>query len=701
MSQLTSPWLEGAYGWSFGEDNWNSGMDQNLLKFSFLFDRNVDSIVASLPAAVNGQAHYNTTDNRLYFAVGTTYFSAPVPKWFVVIVRDTGQTHQFNGTSLVQIDTPVQLDSRLDAVELSISAHINDTIDAHLASAIGFTPTVDIAATTVQNAIVEVRADAVAYTDNFKTDLANTADALKGSSLVGFFPDGTGAIGRIAQTKLREIKSLQDFGAVGDGVANDTTAWNNWTAHTGGKVILPGSYLVSGIVKKYEVPTFVNSNVNSTNHAAGFQALEKVQLSAPEGDSNSAFGYRALANNTLGYRNVAVGREALFSQTGNLTTGNSNTAVGYQSMFSNTLGKDNVALGYLSMFFNTEGGGNVAVGYRALYNNIGVADTTGQFNVAIGYETLLENTQGNSNTSVGWRSMFSNTTGTRNTAHGQEALRNNVNGTNNTAVGYQALNSCVNGTDNVAIGYAALSTSTPTARNVAIGRDALLVNTSGNDGVAVGYQALTANTGGASNIGVGYRALSRNTTGASNTAVGFQSLEFTQAGGSNLAFTNCSGLGKDTRISGDNQVQLGDSLTTTYVYGTVQNRSDLRDKADITDTDLGIDFILGLRPVHGRWDMREDYHVRNEDGTLTVFERDGSKKRNRLHQWFIAQEVSELCQSLGVEFGGLQHHARNGGEDVYSLGYDEFIPPVVKAVQQCWMRLSDLESRIAVIESKP
>lgn len=121
MTQQTSPWLEGAYGWSFGEGGWNTGMDQNLLKFSFMFDRNIDSIVASLPAAINGQAHYLTTDNRLYFAVGTTYFSTPVPKWFTVTVRGTGATWQFNGTSLVQIDSPQQLDSRIDAVELTVS----------------------------------------------------------------------------------------------------------------------------------------------------------------------------------------------------------------------------------------------------------------------------------------------------------------------------------------------------------------------------------------------------------------------------------------------------------------------------------------------------------------------------------------------------------------------------------------------------
>lgn len=122
MAQQLSPWLEGAYGWNFGEGGWNSGMDSNLLKFSFMFDRNVDSIVTSLPPAINGQAHYLTTDNRLYFAVGTTYFSTLVPKWFTIYVRTTGQTHQFDGTSLVQTYTPAQLESRLNAVELTVAS---------------------------------------------------------------------------------------------------------------------------------------------------------------------------------------------------------------------------------------------------------------------------------------------------------------------------------------------------------------------------------------------------------------------------------------------------------------------------------------------------------------------------------------------------------------------------------------------------
>lgn len=121
MTQKISPFLEGKYGWEYGESGWNSGMDENLLKFSFLFDGNIDSIVSSLPAASNGKAVFLTTDNRLYFAVGTTWYSTPVPKWFQLTDRLTGKIFQFNGTSLVEVETSAELGTRVDAIELTVS----------------------------------------------------------------------------------------------------------------------------------------------------------------------------------------------------------------------------------------------------------------------------------------------------------------------------------------------------------------------------------------------------------------------------------------------------------------------------------------------------------------------------------------------------------------------------------------------------
>lgn len=61
-------------------------------------------------------------------------------------------------------------------------------------------------------------------TDILRADLASTA-AGKGAALVGFIQSGTGAVARTVSTKDRDIVSVKDFGAVGDGVTDDSAAF--------------------------------------------------------------------------------------------------------------------------------------------------------------------------------------------------------------------------------------------------------------------------------------------------------------------------------------------------------------------------------------------------------------------------------------------------------------------------------------------
>lgn len=68
--------------------------------------------------------------------------------------------------------------------------------------------------------------------DNVTTDsTGGSADTLRadlalnsGSSLIGFIQNGTGAVARTVQAKMREAVTVDDFGAVQDGATNDTGA---------------------------------------------------------------------------------------------------------------------------------------------------------------------------------------------------------------------------------------------------------------------------------------------------------------------------------------------------------------------------------------------------------------------------------------------------------------------------------------------
>lgn len=94
-------------------------------------------------------------------------------------------------------------------------------------------------------------ADSVTYAQTI-TALA----ASSGASMIGFIHSGTGAAATTAQERLRQMYTIKDFGGVGDGLTNDSTADTNARAAldaSGGGVLLypPATgYLIGGEVRQ-------------------------------------------------------------------------------------------------------------------------------------------------------------------------------------------------------------------------------------------------------------------------------------------------------------------------------------------------------------------------------------------------------------------------------------------------------------------
>jgi hypothetical protein len=55
--------------------------------------------------------------------------------------------------------------------------------------------------------------------------------------------------------------------------------------------------------------------------------------------------------------------------------------------------------------------------------------------------------------------------------------------------------------------------------------------------------------------------------------------------------------------------------------------------------------------------------------------------------------------NLNIDFAGYQDSRFNGGDDVLHLNYNEFIAPLIKAVQELSQENKNLKIRVDLLES--
>lgn len=262
----------------------------------------------------------------------------------------------------------------------------------------------------------------------------------------------------------------------------------------------------------------------------------------------------------------------------------------------------------------------------------------------------------------------------------------------NTIIGGYASNLAVavNEGNTIIGGHSAQRATDIGMRNVIIGTNVCAKSDSiGSQNVIIGGNAGEKSIGN-SNSFLGYLAGGALTNGDSNTLIGRDAGYRMTSGILMESAKNVTCIGASSCASGSNQIQLGNSLCTTFTYGAVQSRADERDKIDIKDTTLGLNFINKLRPVDFKWNYRDDYLMNaldiDESGqtrqNFIQLKNDGSKKRNRFHHGLIAQDIEKIIKETGIDFGGFQDHSIDGGEDIKSIGYAEFIGPLIKAIQE-------------------
>jgi len=210
------------------------------------------------------------------------------------------------------------------------------------------------------------------------------------------------------------------------------------------------------------------------------------------------------------------------------------------------------------------------------------------------------------------------------------------------------------------------------ANNVAVGKDAGTALSSGGEATLVGYLAGDAITTANYSTALGYQASGQVTTGDSNTSIG------NNAGSSLTTGANNASLGYNANPSSataSNEVTFGNSSISSIrcAVQTISALSDARDKENVEELPLGIEFINTLRPVKFDWAMRDGF----QKGVQEI--------------GFVAQELDKAQQDANAE--EYMRLVLKTNPDRLESTYGKLVPILTKAVQELSAEVEELKKK--------
>ena len=358
-----------------------------------------------------------------------------------------------------------------------------------------------------------------------------------------------------------------------------------------------------------------------------------------------------------------------------------NTVLGTNAHDSRTTATQNVAIGYNALSAVTTNTANVAIGYNAGasftgYGSVFIGATAGNvasssgYNICIGYNTGTNLTSGSNNIIIG-SNNGSGISGTNyNVIIGGMSNGNPHLFINGSGYGYIPGRLNVGSTDTAAVPLHTRATN----ENLRM---------EGTDPWATFYQA------GSRKGWFGYGSGSATTIFAITNEIGSTLL--------NASSGNFVQVNRTFAPTSHNTVDLGTSGAAwrdVWCSRGAFNGSDARIKNTIEDSDRGLAFIEALRPRKYKLNVGRVDSVVNSDGVEELVQVPGT----RPHYGFIAQEVKQLIDaSVEGDFAGYAYAPES---DSHWLSYEEFISPLVKAVQELSAQNKELQARLAALEAK-